>query len=172
MSNDTKMARHLTEARDARVKWWQDARKKTITEFVNRSPEVEIWKSAEAKSLAPLMSLLTRIEAGHKELEDLLTSVLSSLGSTFKRLVPSSSKSSPDFSILNYAIQKHESTAGMFQCMHLETKACIFRWDLSIYIETAYILSCNPAFILKMHIFFHSAPPHAGFKHWHYHCFL
>ena len=78
-SSDARMAKYLADARNARVRWWRNARKKTIAEVVDRSPEAEVWKSANDKALPPLKSLLDRIEHGHCELDKLLKPALQSL---------------------------------------------------------------------------------------------
>ena len=88
-SGDLRMAPHLADAKNARARWWQHARKQTIAEVVGRSSETDVWRLTETKALPLLKSVLERIESGHRDLEKLLADALQSLSLVLIKLIDS-----------------------------------------------------------------------------------
>jgi hypothetical protein len=86
-SSDERLVEYLAGARSARVKWWRDARKKTVAEIIARSAETELWRSAEERSLPLLLNLLSSIEDRHHDLEAVLSVLLRSLHCALKHAV-------------------------------------------------------------------------------------
>lgn len=115
-SSDTRMAKLIADARNARVKWWRDARKKTVAEAVNRSPEAEVWRSAEDRALPPLMKLLERIELGHVDVEQMVEPALQALLQALTRLLQSKAENNKDDEVIKLQAQQQNMNQSAVNC--------------------------------------------------------
>ncbi len=86
-SRDPRLALQVSGSREARTRWWRNAREKTVAEAVARSPESMLWSSSEQHFLPPLLSLLERINKIQEKLETDITKALKTLQCTFERVV-------------------------------------------------------------------------------------